>query len=117
MLGLIKTGGGGLSEHNFLPQDFQYIYRPQTKFAKVMFLHMSVSHSVYGGGLVSASVHAGIHPQEHTPWGADPHSACWEIRATSGQYASYWNAYLLTMVACHFRYILTILSINKNQYQ
>ena len=23
------------------------------------------------------------------------HSACWEIRATSGRYASYWNAYLL----------------------
>ena len=24
-------------------------YRPQTKFAKVMFLHVSVSHSVHGG--------------------------------------------------------------------
>ena len=24
------------------------------------------------------------------------HSACWEIRATSGRYASYWNAYLLS---------------------
>ena len=23
------------------------------------------------------------------------HSACWEIRATSGWFASYWNAYLL----------------------
>ena len=28
-------------------------YRPQTKFAKVMFLHLSVSHSVHGGGVVS----------------------------------------------------------------
>ena len=27
-------------------------YRPQTKFAKVMFLHVSVSHSVQGGGRV-----------------------------------------------------------------
>ena len=27
-----------------------YFYRPQTKFAKVMFLHPSVSHSVHGGG-------------------------------------------------------------------
>ena len=35
-------------------------YRPQTKFAKVMFLHLSVSHSVHGT-VVSASVHAGIH--------------------------------------------------------
>ena len=48
------------------------------------------------------------HPWEQTPPGADtcpqqtPHpsgsSACWEIRATSGRYASYWNAYLLSMV-------------------
>ena len=27
-----------------------HYYRPQTKFAKVMFLHLSVSHSVHGGG-------------------------------------------------------------------
>ena len=57
-------------------------YRPQKKFAKVMFLHLSVSHSVHRG--VSASVHAGIpplgsrHPPEQTPSssrhppGADP---------------------------------------------
>ena len=31
-------------------------------------------------------------PQEQTP----PCSACWEIRATSGWYASYWNAYLFS---------------------
>ena len=28
---------------------FSNYYRPQTKFAKVMFLHLSVSHSVHGG--------------------------------------------------------------------
>ena len=45
-------------------------YRPQTKFAKVMFLHLSVSHSVHRG--VSASVHAGTHPPwVQTPPGAD----------------------------------------------
>ena len=27
-----------------------FYYRPQTKFAKVMFLHLSVSHSVHGEG-------------------------------------------------------------------
>ena len=27
-----------------------HFYRPQTKFAKVMFLHVSVSHSVHRGG-------------------------------------------------------------------
>ena len=53
----------------------------------------------------SASVHAGIHtpsPQEQThreqtPWEQTPplRSACWEIRSTSGRYASYLNAYLL----------------------
>ena len=41
-----------------------YFYRPQTKFAKVMFLHLSVSHSVHSwGGVLGASapVHAGMH--------------------------------------------------------
>ena len=75
-----------------------------------MFLHLSVSHSVWG--VVSASVHAGIHtrqkqtppgsrhPQEaDTSWEADTplHSACWEIWATSGQYTSYWDAYLFIL--------------------
>ena len=31
-------------------------YRPQTKFAKVMFLHLSVSHSVHGGGCMAGGV-------------------------------------------------------------
>ena len=109
-----------------------YIYCLETKFGKVIFLHLSVI--LFTGGGQSVSVHAGIHtppeqtPQEQTPpradtpkqtppWeqtpslgeqnlppGADtspgtdiaPHlcSVCWEIRATSGWYASYWNAYL-----------------------
>ena len=79
-----------------------------------MFLHLSVSHSVHRGR--SAALHAGIHPappppgpeagtpgadplqeqRQASPLGADPpspqRSACWEIRATSGRYASYWNA-------------------------
>ena len=43
-----------------------YNYRPQTKFAKVMFLHLSVSDSIPRG--LSASVHARIHPTtEQTP--------------------------------------------------
>ena len=69
---------------------------------------------------VSISVHAGIHPlrgrhpqsrhpprnrhppgsrhstrSRHPPTSRHPlHSACWEMWATSRQYASYWNAYL-----------------------
>ena len=35
-----------------------YYYRPQTKFVKVMFLHLSVSHSVHRGG-VSPGPHPG----------------------------------------------------------
>ena len=57
------------------------------------------------GREVSAPLHVGIHtpypPDQTLPWVVDtplgsrpPHSACWEIRATNGRYASYWNAFL-----------------------
>ena len=35
----------------YFPDVKHNYYRPQTKFAKVMFLHLSVSHSVYKGDL------------------------------------------------------------------
>ena len=78
--------------------EISHCYRPQMKFAKVMFLHLAVSHSVRGGGGVVCCPSAcwdthgtrGRHPGADTPL----HSACWEIRATSGRYTSYWNAYL-----------------------
>ena len=101
--------GGGLESQNRSPkQGYQWppqeglmslnYYRPQTKFAKVMFLHQSVSHSVHGGVCLSACWDTPIQeqtpprpgsPEEQTPPrpgtpppGADPHlcSACWEIR-------------------------------------
>ena len=37
----------------------------------------------------------------YTPWTSTltpPSSACWEIRATSGRYASYWNVFLLEQI-------------------
>ena len=103
-------------------------YRPQTKLAKVVFLHLSVRHSVHRGVCLSACwEHAGIPPDQEThpprsihppdqapPLGADPpgnrhpplgpgtpplHSACWEIRSTSGRYASCRNAILLGHLA------------------
>ena len=40
-------------------------YRPQTKFAKVMFLHVSVSHSVHRGGLPQCML--GYHPPRTRP--------------------------------------------------
>ena len=55
-----------------IPYLYSSFYLPQTKFAKIMFLYLSVSHSVHRGG-VSASVHAGIHPHEQTPpWANTP---------------------------------------------
>ena len=53
-------------------------------------------------------MHAGIPPEADTLLEADtppeadtpqkqtfpPRKACWEIRSTSGRYASYWNAIL-----------------------
>ena len=81
---------------------------------KVMFLHLSVSHSVHRG--VSASVHAGIHtplgrhppPPSRNPLGRQPpppgqtpapgqipHPADGHC---SRRYASYWNAFLFIRV-------------------
>ena len=41
----------------------------------------------------------GTPPGRYTPWQVHPirSSACWEIQATSGRYASYWNAFLLVL--------------------
>ena len=51
---------------NISPYQTCYHYRQQTKFAKVIFLHLSVSHSVHKG--MFAFVHDRIHiPQEQTP--------------------------------------------------
>ena len=129
-------------------------YRPQTKFAKVMFLHVCVSPRVeHLGRYPWDQVHPPgpgtplgtrytprtrytlpwdpVHPPgpgtrpwtRYTPWagthpwqvhplgpGTSPRSgtppsgytppgssACWEIRATSGRYASYWNAFLFSL--------------------
>ena len=81
----------------------QYYYRPQTKFAKVMFLHLSVSHSVDGGGAWGyppppGQVHphppGQIHPRAGTPSLAPLYTVHAGIRSTSGQYASHWNAIL-----------------------
>ena len=88
-----------------------YVYRPQRSCGKVMFLH-----SVHRGGVAEPpgtdTLRGADTPppweQQTPPWeqqtpplGADPpeadtplRRACWEIRATRGQYTSYWNAYL-----------------------
>ena len=113
-----------------------FLLPPANKFAKVMFLHLSVSHSVHSGSTWTGTppgryTSLGKYtPDRYTPWQVHPpdrytpqtgtppsrytprqvhppgrytsldrytppgSSACWEIRATSGWYASYWNAFL-----------------------
>ena len=44
----------------------EHCYPANEVWGKVMFLHLSVSHSVHGG-VVSAPFHAGIHPPRQTP--------------------------------------------------
>ena len=63
-------------------------------WGKVIFSAACVKNSVHSGEGVPGQVHppwTGTPPQSGTPPGS---SACWEIRATSRQYASYWNAFL-----------------------
>ena len=65
----------------------RYFYRPQTKFAKVMFSQVSV----HRGEVWPIACWADTPPPGQTP---PLRSACW-VRSTSGQYASHWNAFLL----------------------
>ena len=65
-------------------------YRPQTKFAKVMFLQVSVCP--HGGRGHAWFFLGGMHGFFRAAYiGYD------EIRSMSGRYASYWNAFLLSV--------------------
>ena len=84
-------------------------------WGKVIFSEACVKNSVHGGGGVCLSACWGAplwdqeppqdrHPprdQAHPPGPGTPPSrsrACWEIRSTSGWYASYWNAFFFLFV-------------------
>ena len=82
--------------------------RPQRSWGKVIFSEACVKNSIHGG---SAPLHARIHTPlpgirgrhppgtRHPPRSRPPQrSVCWEIRATSGRYASYWNAILFIFI-------------------
>ena len=45
--------------------NFSYFYRPQRSCEKVMFLHLSVSHSVHRGWGVGVGVAGGMHGRMH----------------------------------------------------
>ena len=55
-----------------------HYYRPQTKFAKVMFLYLSVSHSVHGGGdiCLCACWDTNTPPWANTPWSRHAPTQC-----------------------------------------
>ena len=125
-----ECAGTDIIERVYLPI-WSRILKYFRSWGKVMFLHVSVI--LFTGGWCLPQLHAGIHPppsrktpgrpspprntpgrhplpQEDTrktPPQEDPpprSSACWEIRATSGWYSSYWNAYLLNIhLKCRLR--------------
>ena len=72
---LDQGGGACLAAPLLDPPMPTDVYRPQTKFAKVMFLHLSVSHSVHGeGGCLPQCRHplrSDTPPRANTPLGAD----------------------------------------------
>ena len=70
-------------------------------WGKVIFLHLSVILFT-GEGLPHTT------PREQTP---PLRSACWEIRSTSGRYASYWNAILFYLVLAVFRWPVAFYNI------
>ena len=101
-----SRSGHGYREMN-LNNKFQHYYRPQTKFAKVMFLHVSVilsrggipaclavlqAHTRGGGRLRGLA--GGL--QAHTQGGVSQHalSQTPPDGYCCGRYASYWNAFL-----------------------
>ena len=81
-------------------------------WGKVMVLHPSVI--LFIGRGVSTPLHAGVHPQADTPSWADTLFGYYEIRSTSGRYASYWNAYLLFVCVCWSFSQLDISGISGN---
>ena len=66
----------------------KYFYRPQTKFAKVMFSQVSVCR---GGCLPHCML-------DTTPLGRHPQAVHAGIWSTSGRYASHWNTSLFFFI-------------------
>ena len=87
-----------------------HIYRPQTKFAKVMFLHVCVCPQGVGEYLGRDPGTRYTPPLGPGPPGS---SACWEIRATSGRHASYWNAFLLILHSFSYYFLKKSLLVQR----
>ena len=85
---------------------------PATKLGQG-YVFTRVCDFVHGGG--SAPLHAWIHT---TPPGSRPlrYSSCWEKRAISGRYASYWNAILFNGRLCILQKMCTKTSVFASNY-
>ena len=84
-----------LMKQNFTLQTSETFLPPATKLGPG-YVFTRVYDSVHMGGLPHCML-------RYPPPGADTHPsfrcACWEIRATSGRYASYRNAILLELIS------------------
>ena len=87
-----------------------FIFTARKRSLRRLCFYTCLSVILFTGGW-SAPVHAGM----HTPRSRYPprSSSCWEIRATSGRYASYWNAYLFKLYFCEL--ICGFLVTEKNK--
>ena len=90
-----------ISESHAQENARRYFYRPQTKFAKVTFLHLSVSHSVHGGGCAWAGGACMVGGGRHAWWGVCVLGVCgrghvWWGACVAGEHAwqghAWWGA-------------------------
>ena len=92
-------------------------YRPQTKFANVMFSQASVCPQRGCSRHWADTPRADTPPGRHTPWSDIPpvHAG---IRSTSGRYASHWNTFLLRFISLpmnHLRFPVIVKQWIPNQ--
>ena len=74
-----RIGYNRIVGYRLLASIFIHCYRPQTKFPKVMFLHLSVSHFVHGGGVCIQRGWVCIKGSLHPRWDLHPRGVCiWE---------------------------------------
>ena len=91
---------------------WNYYYRPQTKFAKVMFSQVSASGLRGWGWIVMQTPSLGRHPPGRPPRQTHPlantpcamYAGIW---STSGRYTSHWNTFLcwISLTSTEFKTI------------
>ena len=86
---ILFTGGGSASVHaGILPPRTRPPWEQTPQIPTAMHAGIAPPRDLLQGML-------GYHLQCMLGWHPPLHSACWEVRSTSGRYASYWNAILV----------------------